>query len=102
MPATAKQSGIIPTDLSTVTGCSVSNGTYTCTLPSSLPHGLYQAKGSLILNQFTVPTSSPGTNTAYVILVDGDLTIKGSISMPASTNSTFTVSASGNIYVDPT
>ena len=84
-----KQAGLTPTDLSTV--CTLSN----CTLPAGFSHGLYKANSDLYLNAFTFLASSN-----YVILVNGNLYIRGKILVPNGSTATFIVS--GNIYVDQT
>lgn len=92
----AQTSGITLTKLSTK--CTLTD----CTLPASLPTGaIYTTDDgngatddSLTLNSFTVPASKN-----FVILVNGDLTIKGTIRVP--TTSTILFSTSGNITVDP-
>lgn len=68
-------------------------GLTNCTLPASLAHDLYKADGNLFLNSYTFPT-----NQNYVILVNGDLHIKGNIKVPNGSTATFSVS--GSIYVD--
>jgi hypothetical protein len=83
----ADSSGITVTELSSQ--CTLSN----CTLTSALPTGaIYKASGDVSLNSFTVPA-----NKNFVILVDGDLTINGTIRVP--TTSTILFSVSGNIIV---
>ena len=85
----AQTSGITITELSTK--CTLTN----CTLPSSLATGaIYKATGNVTLNSFTVPASKN-----FVILVNGDLTIRGAIRVP--TTSTILFSVSGNITIDP-
>jgi hypothetical protein len=87
--AKAQSAEITPTDLSTE--CTLSD----CTLPATLAHGIYQANGNLTLNAYTFPA-----NENYVILVNGELTINGSISVPVG--STVLFSTSGNITISPT
>lgn len=84
--AKMRQSGITATDLSTK--CTLSN----CTLPATLPHGLYQASGNVNLQAFTFPAAQD-----YVFLINGDLTLSGNISIPVGSTALF--SAGGNIYV---
>ena len=84
-----KQSNITPTNLTTV--CSNLNN---CTLPGGLSNGIYQANSSVTLNNFTA-----SANRDIIILVNGDLTLKGTLSVP--TTSTVFYSVSGSITVDP-
>ncbi len=86
----ASQANITPTDISP----SCTGGIANCTLSPSIPHGVYVANGNLVLNAFNFPA---GQN--YVILVNGDLTVKGRITVPNGSTALF--SASGNINIDP-
>lgn len=87
LTAKAQQAGITPTNLATV--CTLNN----CTLPSSLPHGIYQANDNVTLNTYQFPI-----NQDYVILINGNLTIRGNISTPLGSTAVF--STAGNIIVD--
>jgi hypothetical protein len=71
--------------------CTVSN----CTLPASLPEGIYTYTGDVVLNGYTFPAGQD-----YVILVNGNLTIRGNIVTPV--NGSVVISASGNIIIPPT
>lgn len=84
------QSNITPVNLTTV--CANLNS---CTLPGSLANGIYQADSAVTLNSFTA-----SANRDIVILVHGDLTLKGTLRVP--TTSTVFYSVSGSITVDPT
>jgi len=86
--AKAAAGNITPTDLAPYCSGGIAN----CTLSTSIPHGVYRANGSLSLNTFTFPA---GQN--YVILVAGDITINGRISVPTTSTALFT--ATGNITV---
>lgn len=88
LSSTANQSGSTSTtDLSTI--CTPSN----CTLPGSLANGAYKANGDVTLNAYDFP---PSKN--YVFLVNGNLTIKGKITVPVG--STVTFAASRDIHID--
>ena len=87
----AQTAGLTPTDLSTV--CTLAN----CTLPTNLPHGLYQANGNVVLNTFTFPA-----NQDYILLINGSLTLNGNINIPVANNSSAMFSTSGNIIVPAT
>lgn len=84
--AKAQNAGITPTDLSTV--CNLSN----CTLPANLTHGIYIANGDVTLQGYTFPT-----NQNFVILINGNLTVDGDVSIPVGSTATF--SAKGNITI---
>lgn len=88
MQGVLKQSNITTTDLSTI--CTLSN----CSLPGNMASGVYQANSSVTLNanNFT-------GNKDIVILINGNLTIKGTLHVP--TTSTVFYSVSGSITVDP-
>lgn len=93
MNTTAVQSGITPTALDS--GCNNSLG---CSL-SSLGHGLYSTTGVVYINASDLSCKNgDGTNGNCVILINGDLHIKGNITVPVGSTATFSVS--GNIYVD--
>lgn len=89
LAARAAQGNITIGDISTYCTGGLSN----CTLSASIPHGIYRANGNLSLNAFNFPT-----NQDYVILVNGDLTINGRITVPVGSTAIF--SATGNITVD--
>lgn len=77
-------------DMSKLSGCSsLSN----CSIPVNLPNGVYQANGNLTLNGYTFPA---GKN--YVFLINGDLTIMGSIIVSNGATAFFT--SSHDIIVD--
>lgn len=87
----ASQAGLNIVDIATYCTGGITN----CTLPGTLPHGVYIANGNMTIatGSYTFPT---GQN--YVILINGDLTIKGKILVPNGSTAIF--SASGNINVD--
>ena len=88
MKKTADQnSSIVQTPLSA--SCNTSGG---CTLPTT--KGVYTSSGPTYVNASTLN----GGN--YIFLINGDLTVKGNISVPLGSNSTATFSVSGNIFVD--
>jgi hypothetical protein len=93
MDSIARQSNINPINLTSVSGCSNLSD---CQLPSNLNNGVYKANGDVTLtnNGYVFPQ-----NKNFVILVNGDLTIKTDIHVPIG--STVLFSASGNINVDP-
>ena len=84
--------------------CTISS----CTLPNSLPPGVYTVKGDLTL--IGVGTNNGQANTfptggAFTFLIDGNLTIKTKIhvplgSIPDGTGSFVLFTASGDIHVD--
>ncbi len=86
----AQNADITPIDLATV--CVLSN----CSLPNNLPHGLYLANGDVNLNTVTFQN-----NNNYVFLINGNLDIRGDITIPNNPNaSTALFSTSKNILVD--
>ncbi len=91
LSAVATQNAITPTAITTVPGCAVLNN---CS-PNITQSGVYIANGAMTLNSLTVPA-----DTHIVLLVNGDLTIKGDITTPIG--STLTISSSRDIIVDPT
>lgn len=88
LSARATQGNITVQDLSSF----CSGGLANCTL-SGLSHGIYRANGDLTLNTYTFPS-----NGDFIILVNGNLTIKGRIKVPQGSTAFF--SSSGNITVD--
>lgn len=68
-------------------------GLNNCTLQANLPNGVHKANGDVRLNSYAFPP-----NKNYVILVNGDLTLRGDIDVPIG--STVTFSVSGDIIVD--
>lgn len=104
MTTTAKESNITPVNLDNLanpnpnTSCTTTD----CVLPPTLPKGLYKVNGDLTLDAalytFPAPADPTTTSQAYIILVNGDLHIKGNILVPKGTVVVF--SASGSIYVD--
>ncbi len=84
----AIRSGSEIKDLTTV--CPVLSN---CTLPISLPKGIYHADGDVGLNAYTFPA-----NNQIVILVKGKITINGNTSTPNSSSVVF--STSEDIIVD--
>lgn len=84
----AQSSGVATANLASV--CTLSN----CTLPANLPHGIYVATGNVNLNAYTFPA-----NQNYIILVNGNLTINGKISVPIGSTALF--STSSNITISP-
>jgi len=87
--AKAQNAGITPTSLASV--CTITN----CSLPANLAHGIYLANGDVTLNAFTFPA-----NANYVILINGNLTINGAITVPVGSTALF--ATAGNISVAPT
>lgn len=87
LQAKLRQTNLTTTDLSSI--CSLSN----CTLPPTLPSGIYISNGNLTLNSATFLA---GTN--YVFLISGNLRIQGRINVPVGATATF--SASNDIMVD--
>ena len=85
----SKDYGLKTTDLTTYCTGDLIN----CTLPSDFPHDLYLADDNLNLNSYTFTD-----NQNYVILVNGDLRIKGNIKIDIGSTATFSVK--GNIYVN--
>lgn len=73
-----------------------------CDIPTALASGVYKTSGALILKQaeYVFPTVTAGTESAknYVILVNGDLTIRHNIIVPNGTTATFVVK--GDIIID--
>lgn len=84
----AQQGNITPADLTAY----CSGGLGNCTL-GSLPHGIYKANGDLTLNAYSFPAGED-----FIILVNGNLTIKGRIQVPVGTTAFF--ASLGNITVD--
>lgn len=94
---TAALAGIVPADLATdpTTTKRCINGISNCTLPANMSNGVFIANGNLILNAYTFPAARN-----YVILVNGNLTIRGNLIVP--TGSTVIFAVSGNITIDST
>lgn len=90
--AKASAGNITPTDLAPYCSGGIANCTLTFGANS---HGVYRANGDVTLNAFTFPA---GQN--FVILVNGNLTIRGKILVPNGSTALF--SASGNINIDKT
>ena len=89
--AKAQAAGLPPVNLTTV----CQGGSLTpCTLDPGLAHNIYLATNDVTLNGYTFPA---GQN--YVILINGNLTIAGPITVPVGSTAIFSVS--GNIIVDP-
>lgn len=80
------QSNITPINLASV--CTLNS----CTLPANLTNGVYTASGDVSLNAYTFPA-----NKDFVFLINGNLTINGTIHVP--TTSTATFSTAGNITI---
>src|SRR6185369_10225325 len=78
------------TDITTVSGCS---NLASCTLPPGLQNGVYKANGNLTLNPMTF---LPDKN--FVFLINGDLTILGSIIVPNGSSAFF--ASSNDINID--
>jgi hypothetical protein len=95
MSSLAQAGGVDLTSSSNDLAQYCSGGIANCTLSSSIPHEVYIAKGNLTLvgSGYTFPS---GQN--FVILVNGDLTIKEEIHVP--TGSTVLFTTSKNIYID--
>lgn len=89
----AKQANLTENNLANVQGCS---NLANCQLPVAFGNGIYKAAGSVTL---TGPNYTFPVNKNFVILVNGDLTIKTQLHVPIGSTLMFTVS--GNIYVDP-
>jgi hypothetical protein len=78
---TTKSAAITPTDLTSLATCrNLSN----CTLPATLPNGVYQANGDTTLNAYTV-----AANKDYVFLINGTVTINGTITVPNTSTALF-------------
>ncbi len=102
---TAKESNITPTNLDNTqnsdpnTSCTTTD----CTLPATLPKGIYQVNGDLTLHNtpytFPAPADPTKISQAYIILIKGNLFIKSNILVPKGSVVVFSVS--GNMYVDP-
>lgn len=93
--STIAQSSEIPlVDL----GSSCSGGLSNCTLGGGLGHGIYQADGDLTLNSYNFP----GGNQDYIILVKGDLTIRGNIDVPPGSTAIFSAKGKVNVNVNVT
>ena len=88
----ATQGNITPIDIAPFCSGGITNCTLTFGANS---HGVYRANGDLTLNAFTFPN---GQN--FVILVNGNLTIRGRILVPNGSGSTALFSSSGNINID--
>lgn len=95
MSTTAQQSGIDLSLASHNIAPFCTGGINNCTLSSSLPDNVYLSQGNFYLNAYSFPA-----NKNIVILINGDMYIKGNITVPVG--STVTFSVAGNIYVDPT
>lgn len=88
----AANAGITPIDVTTSPiSCSLNS----CTLPTTITHGIYIANGNMTLNTFTAPA-----NQNFIFLVNGNLTVNGPITVPVG--STVLFSVNGNITVSPT
>lgn len=88
----AQSAAITPVDISAYCG---GGGISNCALLPSLPNGLYIANGNLNL---TGATYTFPANKNFVILVNGDLSIRHRILVPGGSTATF--SSAGNITVD--
>lgn len=88
--ATAQSSGIPLTDIQTPCGGSL----LSCTLPAGFLHGIYIANGDLNLNSYNF------TGGNFIILVNGNLTINGGITV--ALGSTVVFSARGNVVINRT
>jgi hypothetical protein len=58
-----------------------------CTLPAGLARGVYRANSALTLNAYNFPA-----NSNYVFLVNGDLTLQGSLVIPNGSTAFFAAS----------
>ena len=95
----AKQADIPIIDLSSDASLCSFGGLGSCTLKSTLTHGIYVAIGNLTLKgSGTPPSYTFPLNQNYIILVQGNLTIQTRLLVPVG--STALLSASGNITVD--
>jgi hypothetical protein len=93
--AVAAKSDLIPLGLDTGGRCGAGGNIANCTLNLPLDPGLFIANGNLtIVNlSYTIPS-----NQDYVILINGNLTLRGEIHVPVG--STLTFSVNGDIIVD--
>ena len=78
---TATGADITPTNLNTVPSCS---NFANCTLPASLPNGIYQANGNVTINNYNV-----GANKDQIFLINGNLTLNGNITIPTTSTTLF-------------
>jgi len=92
--ASLRQAGITATDLSTY--CTLSS----CSLPNTLPSGVYNANGNL--NLVGTPVYVEAANKYIVLLVNGTTTINGNINIPVNSGSSFTLISKGNITIPAT
>src|SRR3989344_4722411 len=97
LSAIARKNALTPLDLNSGARCGGGGSISNCTLNLPNDPGLFIANGNLtIVNlSYTIPS-----NQDYVILVNGDLTLRGEIHVPIG--STVTFSAKGDIIVDRT
>lgn len=86
---TTNSADVTPTNLTSFPTCS---NLANCTLPATLPNGVYQANGNVTINNYTV-----GANRDYIFLINGNLTLNGNITIPST--STVLFSASRDILV---
>ena len=81
--AKQQNANIIPTALTSVTGCANLNA---CNLPNNLTHGIYTANGNVTItnNNYTFPN---GAN--FVFLINGTLTLTGALHVPNGSTAIF-------------
>ena len=92
--AFAQRNGITPVNMATPPTC-VPGGIANCSLKPSLSHGLYIANGDLTIANASYTF---GANEDFVILVNGNLTLLGNLSVPVGSTVTFAVK--GDIKVN--
>jgi hypothetical protein len=88
----ATTSNITPTNFTSITGCTDLNS---CSIPPITTNGIFKADSSVVLNGATF-----GNGKNYILLINGDLTIKGNITVPTGSTATFAVK--GDIIIDKT
>lgn len=91
---TAHKANLTPLDMNSQCAGGITN----CNLNTSLPYGLYIADSNLVLEDPADASYTFPSNQNYIILVNGDLTIKEKILVPNT--STVLFSAKGNIKID--
>lgn len=81
---TATSADITPTNLTSLPSCS---NLANCTLPATLPNGIYRANGNVTINNYTV-----GVNKDHIFLINGNLTLNGNITIPTTSTALFAAS----------
>lgn len=72
----ALSADINPVDLASIPTC---RNLANCTLPASLPNGIYQANGNVTLNNYT-----PSADKDHIFLINGNLTLNTPITVPST------------------